>query len=187
MSDKRYTAEAKEDDYVLVHMVGRGYYLTVGESRRLRDSLTAVVGENMTLAAANARIAELEAQLLEASKLLEPHIGHGVGILCVAEAVKAISARLAEAEKVADAAVRYFESDCDDAEFDAQAFCALDDAVREHSKLKEIEPTPQPPFNPSEWDAGQEALKAVREREAKREEVEQRIKDGARRTSGRIV
>jgi chromosome segregation ATPase len=44
----------------------------------------------------SARVAELEAQLLEASELLEKPIGYGVGILCVAEAVKLVLARLAE-------------------------------------------------------------------------------------------
>jgi hypothetical protein len=42
------------------------------------------------------RVAELEAQLLEASELLEKPIGYGVGILCVSEAVKLVLARLAE-------------------------------------------------------------------------------------------
>jgi DNA repair exonuclease SbcCD ATPase subunit len=50
------------------------------------------------------RVAELEAQLLEASELLEKPIGYGVGILCVAEAVKVVlaesEAQLAEARKV---------------------------------------------------------------------------------------
>jgi hypothetical protein len=44
----------------------------------------------------SARVAELEAQLLEASEMLEKPIGYGVGILCVSEAVKLVLARLAE-------------------------------------------------------------------------------------------
>jgi flagellar biosynthesis/type III secretory pathway chaperone len=46
---------------------------------------------------AEARIRVLEAQLLEASALLGEPIGHGVGLLCVAEAVRVILAQLAEA------------------------------------------------------------------------------------------
>lgn len=45
---------------------------------------------------AQARVETLEAQLLEASKLIEAPIGYGAGILCVAEGVRVILRRLNE-------------------------------------------------------------------------------------------
>jgi hypothetical protein len=49
---------------------------------------------------AQARIETLESQLLEASELLQEPIGYGVGILCVAEAVRVV---LAQRAKLRDA------------------------------------------------------------------------------------
>lgn len=52
--------------------------------------------------AAKTRIATLEAELHNASVPLEELIGHNVGLLCVADGVRAISARLKEAEDERD-------------------------------------------------------------------------------------
>lgn len=61
MRDKRYTAEAKEDDYILVHMTGSGYYLKSNEARRLFWSLAEIVG----VSALDKTMAELCARLRE--------------------------------------------------------------------------------------------------------------------------
>lgn len=59
--DKRYTAEAKEDDYILVHMTGSGYYLKSSEARRLFWSLAEIVG----VSALDKTMAELCSRLRE--------------------------------------------------------------------------------------------------------------------------
>jgi hypothetical protein len=45
MSNKRYTAEPREDGQILVHLPGVGYHLELDEARKLRDSLNAALGE----------------------------------------------------------------------------------------------------------------------------------------------
>ena len=50
---------------------------------------------------------------------------------------KAASDELAAARKVADAALYYFDVDTDNAEWDSQAFCTLDVAVREYRERAE--------------------------------------------------
>lgn len=53
------------------------------------------------------------------------------------ERLNAENAQLEAARKVASAAAHYWACDDGDADFDAQAFSALDDAVREYRKMTE--------------------------------------------------
>ena len=57
---------------------------------------------NQRAEAAEKRVATLEAELGEASQSLDNLIGHNVGMLCVAEGVRQIEARLKEAEAKVD-------------------------------------------------------------------------------------